>query len=70
MKKVEAKKHKLEASDTTKEILTKYKMWNNVTPERTAEAEEVTSLYQKTRYSKAEMTQTDAKRMKAVVKGL
>lgn len=70
MKKSEAKKHRLEASDTTKEILTKYKTWNNVTPERTAEAEEVTLLYQKTRYSKEEMTRTDAKRMKALVKGL
>jgi hypothetical protein len=41
-----------------------------VTPEQTAQAEEVTSLYQKTRYSKEKMTQTDAKRMKALIKGL
>ena len=40
------------------------------TPEQMAKAEELTALYQKTRYSKAEMTQTDAKRMKALVKGL
>ena len=50
MKKSEAKKHKLEASDTTQEILTKYNTWNDVTPEQTA--------------------QTDAKRMKALIKGL
>ncbi len=70
MKKSEAKKHKLEASDTTKEILTKYKAWNDATPEQTAEAEEVTSLYQKTRYSKAKMTHTDVGRMKELVKRL
>ena len=70
MKKSEGKKQKLEASDTTEEILTKYKAWNNVTPEQTAEAEEATALYQKTRYSEKEMTHTDAKRMKALVKGL
>ena len=70
MKKSEAKKHRLEASDTTKEILTKYKTWNEVTPEQTTEAGEVTSLYQKTRYSKAKITQADANRMKALVKRL
>ena len=70
MKKSEAKKYKLEASDTTKEILAKYKAWNKATTEQTAEAEEATALYQKTRYSKEEMTHTDAKRMKALVKGL
>lgn len=70
MKKSEAKKHKLEASDTTKDILTKYKEWNDVIPEQTVGAEEATLLYQKTRYSKAKMTQTDAGRMKALVKGL
>ena len=70
MKKSEAKKHKLEVSDTTKEILAKYRTWNNVTPKQTAEAEEAMALYQKTRYSKEEMTHTDAKRMKALVKGL
>ena len=70
MKKSEAKKHKLEVSDTTQEIFTKYNTWNDVTPEQTAQAEEVTSLYQKTRYSKEKMTQTDAKRMKALIKGL
>lgn len=70
MKKSEGRKHKLEASDTTKEILAKYKAWNNVTSEQTAEAEEATALYQKTRYSKAEMTHTDARRMKTLVKGL
>lgn len=70
MKKSEAKKHKLEVSDTTKEILAKYKTWNDATPEQTAEAEEATALYQKTRYSKEKMTQTDAKRMKALIRGL
>ena len=70
MKKSEAKKHRLEASDTTKEILTKYKTWNDVTPEQTIEADEATLLYQKTRYSKAKITQADANRMKALVKRL
>ena len=70
MKKSEAKKHKLEISDTTNEILTKYQAWNDATQEQTAEAEEATVLYQKTRYSKAKVTRTDANRMKALVKGL
>lgn len=70
MKKSEAKKHKLAASDTTNEILVKYRAWNSVTTEQMTEAEEATALYQKTRYSKARMTHTDAKRMKALVKGL
>ena len=70
MKKSETKKHKLEASDTTNEILTKYQAWNDTTQEQTAEAEEATVLYQKTRYSKAKVTRTDANRMKALVKGL
>ena len=70
MKKSEAKKHKLEVSDTTNEILTKYRAWNDATPEQTAEAEEATALYQKTRYSKAKVTRADAGRMKALVKGL
>jgi len=70
MKKSEAKKHKLEISDTTKEILVKYQEWNNATPKQAAEAKEATALYQKTRYSKTKMTQTDARRMKALVKGL
>lgn len=70
MKKSEAQKHKLEVSDTTKEILAKYKAWNDVTPEKTVKAEEITSLYQKTRYSKDKITQTDANRMKALMKRL
>ena len=70
MKKSEAKKHKLEISDTTNEILTKYQAWNDATQEQTAEAEEATVLYQKTRYSKSKVTRTDANRMKALVKGL
>lgn len=70
MKKSDTKKHKLEISDTTNEILTKYQAWNDATPEQTAEAEEATVLYQKTRYSKAKVTRTDANRMKALVKGL
>lgn len=70
MKKSETKKHKLKASDTTKEILSKYEAWNDATAKQTAEAEEATALYQKTRYGKAKMTHTDAARMKALVKGL
>lgn len=70
MKKSETKKHKLEISDTTNEILAKYQAWNDATQEQTAEAEEATVLYQKTRYSKAKVTRTDANRMKALVKGL
>lgn len=70
MKKVEAKKHKLEASDTTKEILTKYNSRKTVPSEQTAEAAEATALYRKTRYSKATMTHDDANRMKALVKRL
>ena len=70
MKKSEAKKHKLESSDTTKEILTKYKTWNTVTTKQTVAADEATALYQKTRYGKAKMTQAEATRMKALVKGL
>ena len=70
MKKSEAKKHKLKASDTTEQIFGKYQIWNDVTPEQTKEAEEVTALYQKTRYSKAKLTHADAGRMKALVKRL
>lgn len=70
MKKSEAKKYSLIASDTTKEILAKYKNWNDVTPEQIVAAEEVTTLYQKTRYSKARITHTDANRMKQLVKRL
>ena len=70
MKKSEAKKHKLKASDTTKEILSKYEAWNDATAKQSADAEEATVLYQKTRYGKAKMTRTDAARMKALVKGL
>ena len=70
MKKSEAKKHSLKLSDTTTEILSKYQEWHEVTPEQTEEAKEATVLYQKTRYSKEKMTQTDARRMKALVKEL
>jgi len=70
MKKSETKKHRLEASDTTNEILTKYQAWNDVTAEQTAEAKDATALYQKTRYSKEKVTRTDANRMKALVKRL
>lgn len=70
MKKAETKKYRLEPSDTTKEIFVKYQEWNDVTPEQTVQAEEVTALYQKVRYSKEIITQTDAKRMKALVKEL
>jgi len=70
MKKSETKKHKLKASDTTNEILTKYQAWNEATPEQTAEAEEATALYQKIRYSNAKVTRTDANRMKVLVKRL
>lgn len=70
MKKSETKKHKLEDSDTTKEIFAKYQTWNDATPEQKMKAEEITALYQKTRYSKAKITHTDANRMKALVKKL
>lgn len=70
MKKSEKARHKLEASDTTKEILSKYQAWNPVSPEQKAEAEEITALYQKTRYSRAKIIHTDASRMKELVKGL
>ena len=70
MKKSETKKHRLETSDTTADILEKYTTWNNATTEQSSAAQEATLLYQKTRYSKAKITKSDAGRMKALVKGL
>lgn len=65
MKLVDAKKGLVSKSDTTAEIAEKYAM---SCPQNTAQAQELTNIYRKARYSETAVTREDAARMKALLK--
>lgn len=62
---VNGKENRLAPSDTTEEIAKKY---TEKKAQNAAGAEELTKLYRKARYSKAEVTRQDAARMKVLMK--
>lgn len=66
MKKAETRTIQVQDSDTTAEIAEKYKKKNHAKPEN---AEEITKIYRKVRYSKESVTREDAAKIKSLVKG-
>ncbi len=67
MRKAETEKQMVYKTDTTKDILGKFLLKK---PEQKQQAEEVTKIYQKARYSKQEISGEEAKKMKRLVKNI
>ncbi len=67
MRKAETAKQIVYKTDTTNDILEKFLLKN---PEQKQQAEEVTELYQKARYSKQEISDEEVRKMKRLVKNI
>ncbi len=67
MRKAETTKQTVFKSDTTQEILHKFLLKK---PEQEEQAEELTKIYQKVRYSKKKVSHEDTTRMKRLVKNI
>lgn len=67
MRKAETAKQLVYKTDTTNDILEKFLLKK---PEQKQQAEEVTKIYQKTRYSKQQISDEEVKKMKRLVKNI
>ena len=67
MRKAETTKQTIDKTDTTNDILTKFL---SKKPEQKQQAEEVTKIYQKARYSKQEILDEEVSKIKRLVKNI